>query len=73
MLLLYNKNELALPLPTTQNNDIENESNNNFEENNKNESGKKFMLKYSGSTYTFKNCSSEGNNHIQKSFSPNKL
>ena len=73
MLLLYNKNELALSLPTTQNNDIENESNNNFEENNKNESGKKFMLKYSGSTYTFKNCSSEGNNHIQKSLSPNKL
>ena len=72
MLLLYNKNELALPLPTTQNNDIENESNNNYEENNKNTSGKKYMLKYSGSTYTFKNCPSEGNTHIQKNFSPNK-
>ena len=48
MLLLYNKNELALYLPTTQNNDIEYESNNNYEENNKNTSGKKYMLQYSG-------------------------
>ena len=71
MLLLYNKNELALPLQTTQNNDIENESNNNYEENNKNSSGKKYMLKYSGSTYTFKNGPSEGNTYIQKNFSPN--
>ena len=71
MLLLYNKNELALPLPTTQNNDIENESNNNYEENNKNTSGKKYMLKYSGSTYTFKNGPSERNTYIKKNFSPN--